>query len=469
MADRDWSRMRSWWIVSASLGGLLIAIAVMGLVSLALNQRVKTVVDEAVRYDVELEHLGHEIRLAVLDLRNRHFNLRDAGPSATELAEFERSYTYLLETIAAIERLGVRDPDIPQPAALRAVAEEYHATFFPALQLYDDDPAGFTQASERGLMLLAELERDARIVQRVGEQQAGLALDSVEWTMTTAQLVLLGVLGGLGLIGAGLVYATVKVMNEFRRLYGVQQETAQRLAEALRAKNDFIADASHELRTPLTVLRGNAQLALALDSSCAHAELLGEILREANRLSRLVEDLLLLARADAASLPLVRERLAVGPFLAGLADRAAALARQHGASLRTALDAEGWLDVDPTRIEQGVLALVDNAAKYGPPGGVVVLASGIRGGELVIEVVDHGPGIPPEELPLIFERFYRVDKARSRARGGAGLGLPIAKTIIAAHGGRIEAMSHPGQGTTMRIFLPLAAPASIPQANSTRR
>jgi hypothetical protein len=91
MADRDWSRTRSWWIVSASLGGLLVAIAVMGLVSLALNQRVKTVVDEAVRYDVELEHLGHEIRLAVLDLRNHHFNLRDAGPSTTELAEFERS------------------------------------------------------------------------------------------------------------------------------------------------------------------------------------------------------------------------------------------------------------------------------------------------------------------------------------------------------------------------------------------
>jgi two-component system sensor histidine kinase VicK len=360
----------------------------------------------------------------------------------------------------------VRDPTIPQPSALRAVAEAYYATFSSALDRYHADPVGFTQASERGLMLLSELERDARIIQRVGEQQAGQALDSVEWTMTTAQLVLLGVLGGLGLIGAGLVYATVKVMNEFRRFYGIQQETAQRLAEALKAKSDFIADASHELRTPLTVLRGNAQLALALDSTCAHAELLSEILQEANRLSRLVEDLLLLARADAASLPLVRERLAVGLFLAGLADRAAALAREHGASLRTALEAEGWLEVDPVRIEQAVLALVDNAAKYGPRGGVVVLASEIRGGELVIEVIDHGPGIPPEELPLIFERFYRVDKARSRARGGAGLGLPIAKTIVAAHGGRIEAESHPGQGTTRRICLPLASPAPVPQPAS---
>ena len=468
MADRDWSRMRSWWIVSASLGGLLVAIAVMGLVSLALNQRVKTVVDEAVRYDVELEHLGHELRLAVLDLRNHHFNLRDGGPSAAERVEFEQSYAYLVETIAAIERLGVRDPTIPQPSALRAVAEAYYATFSSALDRYQADPIGFVQASERGLMLLTELERDARVVQRVGEEEAGQALDSVEQTMTTAQLVLLGVLAGLGLIGAGLVYATVKVMNAFRRLYAAQQETAQRLAEALKAKSDFIADASHELRTPLTVLRGNAQLALAVDSSCAHAELLGEILREANRLSRLVEDLLLLARADAASLPLVRERLAVGPFLAGLADRAAALAREHGASLRAALEAEGWLEVDPVRIEQAVLALVDNAAKYGPRGGVVVLSSEIRGDELVIEVVDRGPGIPPEHLPLVFERFYRVDKARSRARGGAGLGLPIAKTIIAAHGGRIEAMSHPGQGTTMSVFLPLAAPASVPQPSSAR-
>jgi two-component system sensor histidine kinase VicK len=98
---------------------------------------------------------------------------------------------------------------------------------------------------------------------------------------------------------------------------------------------------------------------------------------------------------------------------------------------------------------------VDNAAKYGPKGGVITLTSSARSGELRVVVEDRGPGIPEEELPRIFERFYRLDKARSRKLGGAGLGLPIAKTIVEAHGGRVEAMSRLGKGTKMTLFLPL--------------
>jgi signal transduction histidine kinase len=108
-------------------------------------------------------------------------------------------------------------------------------------------------------------------------------------------------------------------------------------------------------------------------------------------------------------------------------------------------------------MEQAVLILVDNAAKYGPPGGTVTLASFVRSGELHISVEDRGPGIPREELPRIFERFYRLEKARSRRLGGAGLGLPIAKTIVEAHGGRIEAVSRLGGGTKISLCLPLLA------------
>jgi two-component system sensor histidine kinase ResE len=139
------------------------------------------------------------------------------------------------------------------------------------------------------------------------------------------------------------------------------------------------------------------------------------------------------------------------------------LVRERGARFESALAGEGQLRVDPTRIEQAVLILVDNAAKYGPPGGRVTLSSELsRSGQLRIKVEDRGPGIPSEELPHVFERFYRVDKTRTRkgdgegpGQGGTGLGLPIARTIVQAHGGRIEVMSQPDEGTKVSLYLPL--------------
>jgi two-component system, OmpR family, sensor histidine kinase VicK len=277
----------------------------------------------------------------------------------------------------------------------------------------------------------------------------------VDRATTTARVVLLAVIFGLLLVGAGLAYVMVRVVNELRRLYADQQETAEKLAEANRAKTEFIADVSHELRTPLTVLRGNAQVGLALDSDPDHTQLFGEIVAESKRMSRMVEDLLFLARSDSASPPLEFETVAVAPFLTELAGRAEVLTSEHGAELERKLEGEGYVDMDRQRIEQAVLILVDNAAKYGPHGGTITLASSVRSGELRISVEDRGPGIPKEELPRVFERFYRLDKARSRQLGGTGLGLPIAKTIVEAHGGRIEAASQLGEGTKISLFLPL--------------
>ena len=142
-----------------------------------------------------------------------------------------------------------------------------------------------------------------------------------------------------------------------------------------------------------------------------------------------------------------------------MAVRAEVLVRERGAVLATALTAGGTIVADGTRIEQAIMALVDNAAKFSPPGGRVRLAASNQQGELIVDVSDQGPGIPEAEMPLVFERFYRTDRARSRQRGGAGLGLPIAQTVVEAHGGRIEAHSRLGEGTRMRIYLPLAAPA----------
>jgi two-component system, OmpR family, sensor histidine kinase VicK len=145
----------------------------------------------------------------------------------------------------------------------------------------------------------------------------------------------------------------------------------------------------------------------------------------------------------------------VPAFLAALKGRAETLARGHGASFEAHLSGEGYLRADPARIEQAVLILVDNAAKYSPAGERVTLTAKTESGELLIRVEDRGPGIPEEHLPHIFERFFRDDKARARKQGGAGLGLSIARTIAQAHGGRIEAESHVGEGTKMSLHLPL--------------
>ncbi|QIN79731.1 PAS domain S-box protein [Rubrobacter marinus] len=247
------------------------------------------------------------------------------------------------------------------------------------------------------------------------------------------------------------------------------------LEEAARAKTAFLADVSHELRTPLTVIRGNAEVGLQLRSDCVHKEGLEEIVREAGRVSRMVEDLLFLARSDSSKLPpaapFVSEPVSVAPFLDELVHRAELLAREHGAVVDATRegDAEGILRVDHIRIEQAVLALVDNAAKYGPAGGTISLNAGLvaRGDgptELRIEVADRGPGIPEKELPHVFERFYRAGRSRDLGAngGGTGLGLSISKTIVEAQGGRIEARSRLGEGTRMTLYLPLTDDETTP-------
>lgn len=301
----------------------------------------------------------------------------------------------------------------------------------------------------------------------MGEQLAAEALGKIDQAAATSRLILLALIVSLIAVGAVLAYTMVGVVQELRRSQAEQRLAAKKLAEASQAKTDFIADVSHELRTPLTVLRGNAEVGLQLERDCDHAELLDEIVRESGRMSRMVEDLLLLARSDSATLPLELEPVPVAPFLAEIEGRAAVLARERNATLKTELGGEGRIEIDAARIEQAILILVDNAAKYSPAEGQIMMSSETNSGEVCIRVIDQGPGIPEEELPHIFERFYRVDKARTRKKGGAGLGLPIAKTILEAHGGRIEAETCVGEGTRMSLYLPLVT-AKDPESRLAR-
>ena len=356
-------RGQPWRLTIAAVGGLLVAILIAGVVGFLLNRNVERVTDEALRYDVQLEDEGDDLRAAVLDLRHYQRNITFNGPSRNGIEDFEQAYAQLEEEIRELADIGVRDPDAPQPDEIRRMAEEYYAGFRPAIELYEEDRAAFEDASDQGLVRIDQMAQAGAELDELGERLSEKSLGEVERATTTARVVLLAVIFGLLLVGAGLAYVTVRVVNELRRLYAEQQETAEKLAEANRAKTDFIADVSHELRTPLTVLRGNAQVGLALDSDPDHAQLFEEIVAESKRMSRMVEDLLFLARSDSASPSLKFETVAVAPFLAGLAGRAEGLTREHGGGLEQTLGGEGYLEIDCQRIEQAVVILVVNASK----------------------------------------------------------------------------------------------------------
>jgi two-component system phosphate regulon sensor histidine kinase PhoR len=231
-------------------------------------------------------------------------------------------------------------------------------------------------------------------------------------------------------------------------------------SEALqRMRQDFVANVSHELRTPLTSLRGYAETLLegGLDDA-EHRESFVRVMRDqAVRLQALVEDLLSLSEMERPDATLRREPL----DLHALAAEQVAQVREAAtrAGLGVALEGASPVRVfaDRVRLTQALANLVDNAVKYTERGSVTVVV-GEAGGRAWCEVRDTGPGIPPEDLPRVFERFYRVDKARSRERGGTGLGLAIVKHAVALHEGTVTVGSRVGEGTTFRFEIP-AAPA----------
>jgi heavy metal sensor kinase len=220
----------------------------------------------------------------------------------------------------------------------------------------------------------------------------------------------------------------------------------------------FTADASHELRTPLTALRTEVEVILGKPLTLDDAtQALGNVLEELVRMSRLTDQLLTLSRRDAGVEQLTLSPLDLYSLVVGVVDTMQPLAAAKEVQLR--LDGEGPVPVagDESRLRQVFINLLDNALKYTPERGRVTVRVGRRGETAIVAVEDTGIGIPPEHVPKVFDRFYRVDKARSREQGGTGLGLSISKSIAQAHGGSIELTSIPGHGTSCLVTLPLAA------------
>jgi two-component system OmpR family sensor kinase len=247
--------------------------------------------------------------------------------------------------------------------------------------------------------------------------------------------------------------------DEMGRLVTTFNNTLGRLEQLFTSQQRFLADVSHDLRTPLTVIKGNVDLMRRMKH--VDEESLDNIEDEADRLTRMVGDLLLEAQAESGKLPLHFAPVEMDTLLLEVFKEMRILARERVQIKLPEID-QILINGDRDRLKQVLINLIANAIKYTPQGGEVVLSLGKVGDNARLIVRDTGLGIPAEDLPHIFERFYRAEKSRSRSKaGGFGLGLSIAYWIVNHHGGQIEVDSAEGKGTTFCIYLPLLkAPAT---------
>jgi two-component system OmpR family sensor kinase len=308
-------------------------------------------------------------------------------------------------------------------------------------------------------------------------------LDPLRWLLLALAGVGLPAAAGLGWMLAGRALAPIRVITETAGEIGRARDFSRRVAhggppdelghlagainvmldhlerahrdleQALATQRRFVASASHELRTPLTTIRLNAEMleARETDQGSERATMLADIAGEADRLNRLVNNLLVLARADAGWRPTLRPT-ALRPIVEDAFRQAQVLADEHALELAAPQDVN--VAGDPDLLKQLILILLDNAFKYTPAGGRITLSLGASNGGVAFSVADSGPGIAPEDIPRIFDRFYRADLARQV--DGSGLGLSIAKWIVEQHNARIDVASTVGRGSTFTVRFPPA-------------
>jgi two-component system sensor histidine kinase ResE len=231
--------------------------------------------------------------------------------------------------------------------------------------------------------------------------------------------------------------------------------TEERRLDKLR--KDFIANVSHELRTPISMLQGYSEAIVddIASTDDEKKEIAQVIHDESLRMGRLVNDLLDLARMEAGHISLNLEEISVTNFIDKINRKFQGLAKEKMISLKANIDLDETIYVlDPDKIEQVLTNLIDNAIRHTSENGTVSIVVANNENGISLKVQDSGSGIPEEDLPFVFERFYKADKARTRGRAGTGLGLAIAKNIVEAHQGKIQVHSKIGEGTTFSIFLP---------------
>ncbi|MGW3632097.1 sensor histidine kinase [Streptomyces sp. NPDC005122] len=226
----------------------------------------------------------------------------------------------------------------------------------------------------------------------------------------------------------------------------------------------MVSDIAHELRTPLTNIRG--WLEVTRDGIVApDPELLASLHEEAMLLQRVIDDLQDLAAADAGALALHPEAVRADELIEQVAAAHRVGAAAAGIALRTTVDGTPWFDADPVRMRQALGNLVSNAVRHTPRGGTVTLSARRMDAEVVLDVSDTGSGIAPEDLPSVFDRFWRAEKSRSRRTGGSGLGLSIVRQLVVAHGGTVTVTSEVGSGSVFTLTLPGGGPPTGPETD----
>lgn len=440
----------------------------------------------------------HNVAAGVL--ASGHSYILDAQPDGSGLLlRLYNPEDRLTRTSPGAERVP---PSSPSRALATPAGPAYDraARLVPSLRP-DPQPAGnaafglFRLGGERWRRYVLRLERGGRVLGYVEGLTSLGTLDRAVAELGRLLLALgslsLLVVVGLGWAIAGRALGPVARLNatarhitqshdlsrrvgptsqrdELGRLAATFNEMLDSLERSAQAQRRFVFDASHELRAPLTVMQGNLELLRRHPTMppSERDEVLGEVERETARLARLVADLLLLARRD-AGVPFRRTRVDLGTVALEAFRDAGRLAR--GQVLRHEPGSGLFVLGDRDRLKQLILILLDNALKYTPDGQPVELCLEASATGVSVVVRDEGTGIPPADLPHVFERFYRADPARARDPGGTGLGLPIAAWIVEQHGGRISLTSEPGQGTRVEVFLdrdPGAGPSEGPGEGS---
>lgn len=428
--------------VNAALGRLVRVLGLAGLVSLGLTFGVIYLVSRNLSATV-VRLAGGAQRFARGELDHRI-----PPPSTRELATVTRAFNRMAGQIARqIARLRTQQTE--QQAILQSMSNGVLA-LDPDQRLISvnraaDRQLGLGESAVRG-RLLQEVVRVAELHRLAADALAGGRPVRGEFTV--------------GQDPPRILEATVEPMIEpGGRMGGLlivtNEVTELRRLESIRT--DFAANVSHELKTPITAIKGYIETLLDGRASDDEARRFLEIVgRNADRLDSIIEDLLALARLEGpdSTLDLQLDETEIGPLVEAAAAAVAAAAAEK--SIRLVRDTTPDLRafVSPRLLEQAVTNLVSNAVKFGPPGSAVTITARLDGGELRITVADEGPGIDSIHLPRLFERFYRVDRARSRELGGTGLGLAIVKHVALVHGGQADVDSAVGRGSTFRIVLP---------------
>jgi len=226
-----------------------------------------------------------------------------------------------------------------------------------------------------------------------------------------------------------------------------------RLKQAERYRSDFVSSVSHELRNPTTSIVGYSETLLEEELEPLHRDMVETIHRNAMRLSNLFEDLLSLARLDARNEPMALRPIRLATVVTEVIDKWSLLAQEREVTFQTLVDRDIWVEGSQRALIHIIGNLVENAVKYSHQSGVVTVRARERNNEILLEVIDVGIGISPQHQERIFERFYRVDKGRSRDMGGTGLGLAIVKRLADAMRARLEVRSRLGSGSVFRLFL----------------